>query len=78
MAETYEVEFVDEGVTLDLAADESIPDAGELTGLSLPCRCPIGVCGVCCARREGDGEVDRAEGMSSRPMSSGRGTSWPP
>jgi ferredoxin len=67
MAETYGVEFVNEGVTLDVAADESILDAGELMGLSLPYRCRMGVCGVCCARREGDGEVDQTEGMFLSP-----------
>lgn len=64
---TYEVEFVDECVTIDVRADQSILDAGELMGLSLPYRCRMGVCGVCCARREGGGAVDQSEGMFLSP-----------
>jgi ferredoxin len=63
MVETYTVEFVDEGVTLEVPETKSILDVGEEMGLQLPYRCRRGICGVCCAEREDDGEVDQSEGM---------------
>lgn len=63
MVETYEVEFVDEGVTLEVPETKSILDAAEEMGLSPPYRCRRGICGVCCAKREEGGEVDQSEGM---------------
>lgn len=63
MVETYEVEFVNEGVTLEIPENKSILDVAEERGLQLPYRCRRGICGVCCAERDGDGEVDQSEGM---------------
>lgn len=63
MVETYTVEFVDEGVTLEVPENKSILDVGEEMGLSLPYQCRRGICGVCCAKRQEDGDVDQSEGM---------------
>lgn len=63
MVETYEVEFVNEGITLEVPENKSILDVGEEMGLSLPYRCRRGICGVCCASREEDGDVEQSEGM---------------
>lgn len=63
MVKTYEVEFVDEGVTIDVPEHKSILDAAEEFGLQVPYRCRKGICGVCCAEREGDGSVDQTRGM---------------
>lgn len=63
MVETYTVEFVDEGVTLEVPENESILDVGEEMGLRLPYRCRRGICGVCCAKRQDEGDVNQSEGM---------------
>lgn len=63
MPETYTVEFVDRGRTIEVAGDQSILEAAEEQGLDLPYQCRMGVCGVCCALRVGDGEVDQTQGM---------------
>ncbi|MDL5360493.1 2Fe-2S iron-sulfur cluster binding domain-containing protein [Halalkalicoccus sp. NIPERK01] len=62
MVETHTIEFVDEGVTLEVAENESILEAAEEAGLDLPYQCRMGVCGVCSAMCE-DGEADQMEGM---------------
>ncbi len=62
MVETHTIEFVDEGVTLEVAENESILEAAEQAGLDLPYQCRMGVCGVCSGMCE-DGEVDQIEGM---------------
>ncbi|UIP01497.1 2Fe-2S iron-sulfur cluster-binding protein (plasmid) [Halobaculum sp. CBA1158] len=67
MVETYEVEFVEEGVTVEVPANKSILDVAEEMGLQLPYRCRRGICGVCCAQREEGGEVDQSEGMFLSP-----------
>lgn len=67
MTDVHEVEFVDEGVTVEVPENRSILDVGEERGLSLPYRCRMGICGVCCAKREGDGAVEQAEGMFLAP-----------
>jgi ferredoxin len=63
MGETHEIEFVEEGRTLEIEEDESILDAAERAGMDLPYQCRMGVCGVCCAARAENGEVDQFEGM---------------
>ena len=63
MTETYEVEFVDEGITLQIPATKPILEAAEENGMDLPYQCRMGVCGVCSAMRVEDGEVDQTEGM---------------
>jgi ferredoxin len=63
MVETYEVEFVEEGVTIEVPENKPILDVAEEMGLQLPYRCRRGICGVCSARREEDGDVDQSEGM---------------
>lgn len=63
MVETFTVEFVDEGVTLEVPENKSILDVAEEMGLSLPYRCRRGICGVCCAQRQEDGDVEQSEGM---------------
>ena len=63
MADTYEVEFVNLGRTVEVPADTPILEAAEEQGLDLPYQCRMGVCGVCCALRVEEGEVDQIEGM---------------
>lgn len=63
MVETFTVEFPREGVQLEIPADTAILEAAEAHGLSLPYQCRMGVCGVCCGKRLGGGEVDQGEGM---------------
>ena len=63
MAESYEVEFVDLGRTIEVPADQPILEAAEERGLDLPYQCRMGVCGVCSALRVEEGEVDQIEGM---------------
>jgi ferredoxin len=63
MVDTYEVEFVEEGRTVEVPRDTAILEAAEEAGLDLPYQCRMGVCGVCCGRRVGDGSVEQAEGM---------------
>ncbi|PSQ03619.1 (2Fe-2S)-binding protein [Halobacteriales archaeon QS_6_71_20] len=67
MGETYEVEFVEEDVTVQVPEHKSILDVAEEMGLQLPYRCRRGICGVCCAKREEGGEVDQTEGMFLAP-----------
>ena len=63
MVETYDVEFVDIGRTIDVNADTPILEAAERRGLDLPYQCRMGVCGVCSGLRVVEGEVDQVEGM---------------
>lgn len=63
MTETYEVEFVDEGRTIEVPAGKPILEAAEEVGMDLPYQCRMGVCGVCSARRLDDGDVEQTEGM---------------
>ncbi|MFB6297299.1 MAG: 2Fe-2S iron-sulfur cluster-binding protein [Salinirussus sp.] len=63
MTETYEVEFVNEGRTLEVPADTPILEAAEEAGMDLPYQCRMGVCGVCSARRADGGDVEQTEGM---------------
>ncbi len=64
MVETYTVEFVDEGVSLEVPENKPILEAAEEAGLDLPYQCRMGVCGVCSGLCiESDGEVDQTEGM---------------
>lgn len=63
MSETYEVEFVDEGRTIEVPADRPILEVAEEAGMDLPYQCRMGVCGVCSALRVEQGEVDQTEGM---------------
>ena len=52
-AETFEIEFVKEGVTLDVAENETILDVGEEEGLDLPFQCREGQCISCSAHVDG-------------------------
>ena len=63
MVEPHTIEFVDEGVTLEVPENKPILEAAEEAGLDLPYQCRMGICGVCCAMREGNCEVDQIEGM---------------
>ncbi len=63
MVETHRVEFVDLGQSIDVPENRSILEAAEEAGIDLPYRCRMGVCGVCCALRDGDGDVEQTEGM---------------
>lgn len=63
MVETYTVELVDRGETIEVPENKSILEAAEEVGIELPYQCRMGVCGVCCAMRETDCEVDQTEGM---------------
>lgn len=63
MVETFDVEFVDLGRTIQVPADRPILETAEEYGLDLPYQCRMGVCGVCSALRVEEGEVDQVEGM---------------
>lgn len=63
MVETYTVELVDRDETIEVPEDKSILEAAEEVGIDLPYQCRMGVCGVCCAMREDDSEVEQTEGM---------------
>jgi len=63
MVETFDVEFVDLGRTIEVPADRPILETAEEHGLDLPYQCRMGVCGVCSAMRVEEGEVDQVEGM---------------
>ncbi|RLM53824.1 (2Fe-2S)-binding protein [Halobellus sp. Atlit-31R] len=63
MVEYYDVEFVDEGRTIQVAENQPILEAAEQAGLDLPYQCRMGVCGVCSAMRVEEGEVEQVEGM---------------
>lgn len=63
MVESYSVEFVDEGRTIEVPADKPILEAAEEAGLTPPYQCRMGVCGVCSGMLVEDGEVDQTEGM---------------
>jgi ferredoxin len=63
MTETYEVEFVNEGLTIVVPADKPILEAAEEAGIDLPYQCRMGVCGVCSALQVEEGVVEQTEGM---------------
>ncbi len=63
MAESYEVELVEEGRTIEVPRDTAILEAAEEQGLDLPYQCRMGVCGVCCGRRLDEADVEQSEGM---------------
>jgi ferredoxin len=63
MVETYTVELVDQNVTLEVPVNKSLLKAAEQAGINLPYQCRMGICGVCCAMRENNCEVDQSEGM---------------
>lgn len=63
MVETYTVEFVDEGRTLEIPENQPILEAAEEAGLTPPYQCRMGVCGVCCGMIVEDGVVEQTEGM---------------
>lgn len=63
MVETYSVEFVDEGRTIEVPENKPILEAAEEAGLKPPYQCRMGVCGVCSAMIVEEGEVDQTEGM---------------
>lgn len=62
MVNTYEVEFVDEDLTIEIAENQPILEAAEEAGLDLPYQCRMGVCGVCSGMVL-EGEVDQTEAM---------------
>ena len=63
MVERHTVEFVDEGVSIEVPETKPILEAAAENGLDLSYQCRMGVCGVCSALRLDDGEVDQMEGM---------------
>lgn len=63
MATTYQVEFVDEGRTIEIPENKPILEAAEEAGLDVPYQCRMGVCGVCSAIRVEEGDVEQVEGM---------------
>lgn len=63
MTETFEVEFVDLGRTIEVPADRPILETAEDRGLDLPYQCRMGICGVCSALRVEEGEVEQRDGM---------------
>jgi ferredoxin len=62
MVNTYDVEFVDEDLTVEVAENQPILEAAEQAGLDLPYQCRMGVCGVC-AGMVLEGEIDQTEAM---------------
>lgn len=63
MTESFEVEFVDLGRTIEVPADRPILETAEDRGLDLPYQCRMGICGVCSALRVVEGEVEQHDGM---------------
>jgi ferredoxin len=63
--ETYELEFVEEGVTIDCGADEYVLDAAMDAGIDIQYGCLEGLCSICGAKVEG--EVDQSEGVMLTP-----------
>lgn len=63
MTETFEVEFVDLGRSIQVPADRAILEAAEDLGLELPYQCRMGICGVCSALRLEAGKVEQRDGM---------------
>ncbi|WP_410767452.1 2Fe-2S iron-sulfur cluster-binding protein [Haloferax sp. DFSO60] len=63
MVEYYEVEFVDEGRTIQVPDDRPILEVAEEVGVDLAYQCRMGVCGVCSALQVVEGEVDQVEAM---------------
>lgn len=63
MVEYHTVEFVDEGITLEIPSNKPILEAAEEAGITLPYQCRMGVCGVCSALCLEDGEIEQTEGM---------------
>ncbi|MFW6017914.1 MAG: 2Fe-2S iron-sulfur cluster-binding protein [Halapricum sp.] len=53
--ESYSVEYIEQGGTIDVASDETLLDAGEDEGWELPKQCEVGVCGECTSKVDGDG-----------------------
>ena len=53
--ESYSVEYVEQGGTIDVASDETLLDAGEDEDWELPKQCEVGVCGQCTSKVDGDG-----------------------
>lgn len=73
MVEYYDVEFVDEGRTIQVPEDKPILEAAEEAGIDLPYQCRMGVCGVCSALRVEEGEVEQVEGMFLSPSEKDEG-----
>jgi len=53
--ESYSVEYVEQGGTIDVLSDESLLVAGEDEGWELPNQCRHGICGQCTSKVDGDG-----------------------
>jgi 2Fe-2S type ferredoxin len=56
-AETFEIEFVKEGATIEVAENETILEAGEDEGWDLPYQCREGQC-ISCGARITDGPAE--------------------
>lgn len=63
MTETYTVHFPDEERTIEVPIDRYILEVAEEHGIDLPYQCRNGICGVCCGKRSGGGDVEQVEGM---------------
>lgn len=68
MATSYTVDISHQGTTttLSVPADQTILDAAQAAGLSLPYSCGAGVCTTCAALVL-EGQVDQADGMGVSP-----------
>ncbi|QSG07552.1 2Fe-2S iron-sulfur cluster-binding protein [Halapricum desulfuricans] len=53
--ESYAINYVEQGDTIDVASDETLLKAGEDEGWELPKQCEVGVCGQCTSKVDGDG-----------------------
>ncbi len=58
MAKTHKVTFQKSGLTIDVAEDEYILEAGEEAGLNLPYDCRSGTC-TTCIQKCVEGEIDQ-------------------
>lgn len=74
-AQTYEVEFLEEEETVDIAEDEFLLMAGEDAGLDLPYQCREGFCGECQSQVDGDAsevvEMDGNEYLEDEDIEDG-------
>lgn len=73
--ETYSVNYIKQGETIEVPADKSLLVAGEEQGWDLPFNCRRGVCGQCTARLWGDArervELEGNEVLSEEELADG-------
>ena len=70
-APLHTVTFAHQGLTLQVAEDESLLDAAERAGIPLPFSCRSGICTSCMAKVQGPVEQDRAHALSLKELELG-------